>query len=199
MSMAHFLFQVAHYVFQSVWVLYTAHKLGWGPREVGISLTVVGLMSAFVQGYLGRKILPILGERRAMKIALAVMAIEMTGFGFANHTATMYVLIVFGSIGGIANPAMQGLISRNVGDHEQGWIQGALTSLSSLAGIIAPPLLTGVFGFFISQRAPIELPGAPFFCSALIIVLVWVIAIWSSKPIASTQGNEEGEDPATRV
>ena len=182
MSTAHFIYNIAHYVFQSVWVLYTGHKLGWSPLDVGISLAVVGIMSAIIQGFVGRKLLPIIGERKALKIGLLIMAAELVGFGMASESWMMYALIVFGSISGIAGPAMQGLISRNIPDDEQGWIQGALTSLSSLAGIFAPPLLTGIFGYFISKNAPIELPGAPFFFSSVLVIVVWIISMKSVKP-----------------
>ncbi|NNE93375.1 MAG: TCR/Tet family MFS transporter [Verrucomicrobiales bacterium] len=181
MSMSFFFYHVAHYVYQSVWVLFAGYRLGWDTLEIGVSLAVVGIMSAFVQGFLGRKMLPKLGERLAMKLGLIIMALEMVGFGLAHNSLTMYLVIIFGSVSGIASPAMQGIISRNVGDDEQGWIQGAMTSLSSLAGILAPPLLTGVYAFFISEKSPVELPGAPFFFSAILVVAVTGIALASTR------------------
>ena len=172
-----FLLNVAHYVYQSVWVLYTGYRYGWGPREVGISLVVVGIMSALVQGVLARKILPKLGERKAMMIGLVVMLVEMVGFGMAWEAWQLYALIIFGSLGGLAGPAMQGLMSRSVGDDEQGWIQGAITSLSSLAGIFAPPVLTMILAFFIADSMPRPIPGAPFFFSAVLMAAAVLVAL----------------------
>ena len=53
--------------------------------------------------------------------------------------------------------------------NEQGEVQCALASLASLAGILGPVLATGLFGYFISARAPAHVPGAAFFASALLI------------------------------
>ncbi|MEM7387400.1 MAG: TCR/Tet family MFS transporter, partial [Verrucomicrobiota bacterium] len=65
LSGTHFLVNVAHQVFPSIWVLYTGHRYGWSPKEVGFSLAMVGLMAALVQGGLTRWIIPKLGERKA--------------------------------------------------------------------------------------------------------------------------------------
>ena len=78
----------------------------------------------------------------------------------------VYGLIIFGSLSGIAVPEIKGMISRTVGDNEQGGIEGSLTSLQSVPSAIRPPLATGVFGFFIGSKAPAIVPGAPFFLSS---------------------------------
>ena len=182
MAVGLLLLNLALYVYQSVWVLYTGYRYGWGPGQVGISLVVVGVTAAFVQGYLGRKLLPKWGERKAMLIGLTVMVVEMIGFGLADNGAVIYALIILGSIGGLAGPAMQGLMSRSVGDDEQGWLQGAITSLTSLAGIIAPPLLTAIFGFYISDRMSVPVPGAPFFFSAVLMAAAAVVALRVAQP-----------------
>ena len=74
----------------------------------------------------------------------------------------IYAIIVGASVGGVAGPAVQSLISRGVGADEQGGVQGSLTSLSSVAGIIGPPIATNLFGFFITDKAPVRLPALPF-------------------------------------
>ena len=177
LSIAVLLLNVSHYVYQSVWVLFTGLRFGWSPGDIGLSLVLLGVMSILVQGFLGRKLLPMWGERKAMLIALTVMSVEMVGFGLATAGWQLYVLIVAGSIGGLAGPAMQGLMSRSVGDDEQGWIQGAFTSLGSLAGIFAPVILTGIFSYFVSEERAVPVPGAPFFFSALLMAGAVVVAL----------------------
>ena len=51
----------------------------------------------------------------------------------------------------IAAPATQALITRQVPAEAQGRIQGSMSSLVSLAGIFAPAVFAGAFGFFIGQ------------------------------------------------
>lgn len=55
-------------------------------------------------------------------------------------------------------------------------MQGAL---ASLAGIIAPPMTTGLFGYFISPQAPMHLPGVAFFLGAALMFGAMLLA-WRS-------------------
>ena len=62
-------------------------------------------------------------------------------------------------------------MSNNVPDNAQGELQGALSSLTALATIISPFLMTRVFSYFTDDKAPVYLPSAPFLLSALSIVI----------------------------
>jgi DHA1 family tetracycline resistance protein-like MFS transporter len=77
---------------------------------------------------------------------------------------------------GLAAPATQALITRQVGPEVQGRIQGALMGLVSMAGIVGPAIFAGSFGFFIGPRAPVHLPGAPFLIAAALLGVAWLIA-----------------------
>jgi DHA1 family tetracycline resistance protein-like MFS transporter len=82
----------------------------------------------------------------------------------------MSPVIVVWCVSGITGPSIQSLLSHQYPSNEQGGVQGALTSLSSLTGIVGPLIGTWVFGYFTSAAAPIALPGAPFFLGAAFIV-----------------------------
>jgi DHA1 family tetracycline resistance protein-like MFS transporter len=181
LSVSYFISSLAHQVYPSIWVLYTGYRYGWDTKQTGLSLALVGLMAAIVQGGLTRRLIPRLGERRSAIIGFVIMAIVLTGYGLAPEGWMVYPLIVFGSLSGLVVPAIQGMISRTVGDNEQGGIQGSLTSLQSVAGAIGPPLATAVFGFFISGRAPAIVPGAPFFFSSALVVMAGFLAARSFR------------------
>ncbi len=51
----------AHDSLAAVWAFYTLDRYGWGPRDVGFSLDVVGVCMLVVQGFLIRKIIPLWG------------------------------------------------------------------------------------------------------------------------------------------
>lgn len=181
LSISYFISSVAHQVYPSIWVLYTGYRYGWGTKQTGLSLALVGLMAAIVQGGLARFILPKLGERRTAVGALFVMAISLTGYGLAPEGWMVYPIIVFGSLSGLAVPAIQGMISRSVGDNEQGGIQGSLTGLQSVAGFLGPPLAAGLFGFFVGESAPAIVPGAAFFFSSGLAVMAAMLAARSFR------------------
>jgi MFS transporter, DHA1 family, tetracycline resistance protein len=170
-------FNLAQFILQSTWVLYTDLRYGWTVSQVGISLALVGVTSAIVQGGLVRLIVPRLGERRSVALGIAVSMMAFLLYGLATQGWMLYAILIGASIGGIAGPALQGLISRGVPANEQGAVQGSLSSLGSLTGIIAPLLGTYLFGFFTSPQAPVQVPGAAFFAAALFSGISLLLAI----------------------
>ena len=153
---------------ETVWVLYTGHKFGWDAQANGLSLALVGVMAIIVQGGLVQPVIKRFGERRAILGGLVIAVITYLGYGMATAGWMLLAFIVFGSIGGVAGPAIQGLVAGTVAPHDQGKVQGAIQSLMSLTAIVAPLLFTaGLFSYFTSPSAPIELPGAPFLLGAV--------------------------------
>lgn len=162
---------------ENVWVLYTGFRFGWGEVTNGLTLALVGVMAVLVQGFLIRPAIKRFGERRAVLIGLGVSTISFLCYGLATQGWMMLIIIVFGSLSGIAGPAIQGLIAGSVTPSEQGKVQGALTSLISLTSIIAPLIFTtGIFGYFTSDISPISLPGAPFILgSGLFLIALFMV------------------------
>ena len=181
-----FLLQVAHQVFPSTWVLYTGYRFSWTAKEVGFSLALVGIMAVIVQGGLARKIIPMLGERRSIIVGLSNAVVFIAAYGLATQGWMVYVLLVVGSMGGIATPAIQGLVSRGIPLNEQGSLQGALASVASLAGILGPIVATGLFGYFISPQAPVHLPGAAFFAASFMVLIGLLMALRAFRKIPQT-------------
>ncbi|MCA2981945.1 MAG: TCR/Tet family MFS transporter [Myxococcaceae bacterium] len=166
MTATAFLFNLGQRALESTWVLSTAHRYGWTSRDAGVSLAVVGVAAAVVQGGLVRRIVPALGERRAFLAGGLVGVLAFVGYGLSPSGLVTFCIIPLGALGGVAGPALQALLSRAVPADEQGLLQGGLMSLTSLTQIIGPPVATGLFGTFISSRAPLQLPGVPFFFGA---------------------------------
>jgi DHA1 family tetracycline resistance protein-like MFS transporter len=166
---------MAYLLLQTVWVLYTSLRFGWGPLENGLALALLGVLTALMQGLAIRPLLARLGERRAIVIGLAASVTSFTLYAFAPAGWVMLPAMVIGSLGGVAGPAIQGLISRSVADTEQGAVQGALASLGSLTAVVAPLIGTALFATFSAATAPIYFPGAPFVFGAamLLIAIAW--------------------------
>jgi DHA1 family tetracycline resistance protein-like MFS transporter len=172
----YFLFYLAHQVLPSCWVLYTGYRYGWDVKETGISLAIVGLTAAVVQGVVTRLVVARLGERKTLVLGLFFSAIGYIGYGMATQGWMIYWVLLIGAIGGITSPAVQGLASRSVGPDEQGGIQGALSSVSSVSGIVGPPIATALFSYFIHPSRTVTVPGAAFYFSALLTI---VAMFWS--------------------
>ncbi len=166
LALSLFIMNIAQMMLQGTWALYTAYRYDWSPRQIGWSLTFVGIMAAIVQGGLARRVIPRLGEGRSMIIGLGMSSVAFACYASATRGWMLFPALVIGCSGGITGPAGQGLISRNVGDNEQGAVHGAVTSLNSLAGIIGPLISTNLFGWMISPGAPIHLPGVSFYAAS---------------------------------
>lgn len=161
----------------NTWVLYTTHRFGWSTGDNGLSLAVVGISSVIVQGFLIGRIVPVLGERRAILGGLLWSAIALTAYGLATQGWMMYAIIAVASLGGIAGPSLQGLVSRQVGSSEQGAVQGALTSLNSATGIVGPLFANNLFAYVTAKNTPLYLPGAPLYCAGF-FTLVGTLLTW---------------------
>jgi MFS transporter, DHA1 family, tetracycline resistance protein len=164
-----FLMHLAHQVFPATWVLYTQYRYAWTPFETGLSLTVVGIVAAVVQGGLTRVAVQKLGERKTILTGMTISTIAYLGYASATHGWMIYAILCFGAFGGVTMPTIQSVVSRQVGADEQGRLQGALVSLASITGILGPAIATGLFSYFISPRAPKNLPGMPYYFSALLV------------------------------
>jgi len=172
-----FLLNLGQFCVHSTWVLYTGFRYGWGPRDVGISLAIVGLTAAIVQGGLARWIIPRLGEVRSVVCGNCVSALALAGYGSAPRGWMIYLILPFGAFGGIGGQSAQALVSKSVGPSEQGSIQGAITSLGSIAGFLAPLIAAGLFGHFVDERRAVPFPGAPFFLGSFLVACALGVAL----------------------
>jgi len=160
----------------SVWVLYTSDRYGWDPAAVGLSLTVVGVSSAVVQGALVGPAVARFGEARTALLGLAFTALSYALYGVASQGWMLYAGVVVGALGGLAAPAVQGAISSRVSPDEQGLLQGALAGLNNLTSVVAPPVTAGLFAYVVAPGTPLNLPGAPFFLCALLSLAALLVA-----------------------
>jgi DHA1 family tetracycline resistance protein-like MFS transporter len=173
-----FLINLAQFSLNSTYVLYADYRYGWGPQAVGLTLGLVGLCSGLVQAVLVRRLMPKLGERRMILAGLVLCIVGYVFFGFASLPWLFLLGIPFLSLGGLAGPPAQAMMTHQVDSHEQGRLQGALTSLASLAGIFGPALFANIFALFISDHAPVRhLPGAAFVLAALLLFAAALIAV----------------------
>jgi DHA1 family tetracycline resistance protein-like MFS transporter len=164
------IYLAAHAV-QSTWTYFTMERFGWNEAMVGYSLGVVGLLVAIVQGGLIRIVIPKIGQKRSVYAGLILYGVGFLLFAFASKSWMMFAFLVPYCLGGIAGPALQGIISTQVPANEQGELQGALTSLMSVTSIIGPPMMTNLFAWFTGSHAPFYFPGAPFLAGAILTVL----------------------------
>ncbi len=171
-----FLLYIAAHSVMSNWSYFTMHVFKWDEQMVGISLGVVGVLVGLVQAVLTRVVNPKLGNEKSFYIGLAFYSTGLLLFGIANQSWMMFAFLVPYCLGGIAQPAIQALMAGRVPPNEQGELQGALTSVMSLAAIIGPVLMNNLFFYFTHHEAPFYLPGAPFLLGSFLMLCSCLLA-----------------------
>jgi DHA1 family tetracycline resistance protein-like MFS transporter len=192
-----FISNVAQFGLHATWVLSMQKRFGWTPLWTGASLCAVGISAAIVQGGLARKIIPWLGERACLVAGLALGAVAFACYGLATQGWMIFVVIAIASIGGVAGPAAQAISSKGVPPNEQGLLQGATGSLTSIAQIVGPLIGSGMFFLFTPKEGPAVYPGAgaPFLAGALLCLLapIPVLLVWSHLPTSVRARPDEDE------
>lgn len=178
-----FLLNIANHAIHSNWTFYTMFKFNWDETMVGYSLGVVGLLVAIVQGGLVRVILSKFGEKRTIFLGITLWGIGMFLFSFASSSWMMFAILVPYCFGGVAGPAIQGAISNQIPNNEQGELQGALTSLVSLTSIIGPLLMTNLFSYCSKTDSVLYFPGAPFMAGTILIIVSYFFSVKAIRNI----------------
>lgn len=171
-----FLSSLAHEALPSTFVLYASYRYGWDPRTVGFVMAGVGISSGAVQGGMVGRIVKRFGEKRTLIAGLVFGAVSFAMFGLAPTGVLFCVGIPVMALWGMSGPAAQGLMTRRVDATEQGRLQGANSSLRSLAGLLAPAIFTLTFAHSIREGAEVQLPGAPFLLAAVVLVGATLLA-----------------------
>ena len=181
-----FLYQVAFFVYPAIWAYFAQARFGWNAGMIGLSLGLFGIMMAIVQGGVIRIILRRLGERGTVIYGLIFDVFAFAALAFITSGTVALILTPLTALGAVITPAIQGMMSKKVGDTRQGELQGALTSVGAVAMIVSPLVMTYTFSEFTRNGAPIYLPGAPFLVAmALIVVALVVFLMPRRKPVAA--------------
>jgi DHA1 family tetracycline resistance protein-like MFS transporter len=167
---------IASHATQSTWSFFTIERFQWEEKEVGYSLAVVGILVSIVQGLLIRVINPKLGAERSVYVGILLYALGFFLFSFATEGWMMFVFLIPYCLGGISGPALQGIMSSQVPDNQQGELQGALTSLISLTSIVGPLVMTAIFSYFTQKNSVFYFPGAAFFLGGALSLLSGYLA-----------------------
>merc|ERR1711968_409471 len=76
-----------------------------------------------------------------------------------------WVSLLFFLVGLLKTSITKSLLSKHgaeVTGLGRGQLQGAISSMTSISQIISPIILSRAYSYFISSRAPFQLPGVPF-------------------------------------
>jgi len=160
---------------ETAFALFVEARHGYGAREAGLLLGLVGLVMAGVQGGLIGPLSRRFGEARLVAGGALMLAAALAVFARTPHTAVLVgslALLGFGM--GLTHPSLQSLASRGARAGRQGATMGVYQSAGSLARIAGPPLA----GLLYDARGA----SVPFLAAAgMALAAFGVAASWSAR------------------
>jgi len=182
------LLQLAGQAVNIVFVLYTAHRYHWGAPQAGLLLTVFASGNILVMGVLAPRLSQRIGERTTLLCGVALSVIGFVGLGLAPASLAFCLACVPTCLGNMCGPPLRALQTQRVGPSEQGRLQGALSALVALNGLVGPIFFTQVFAWSISPGSAIGLSGV----SLLIAAVLMAMALPCAVAVVRAAGPIEG-------
>jgi DHA1 family tetracycline resistance protein-like MFS transporter len=175
LALVTFLLHFSHHVYSAIWVLYAGYRFAWSPLEVGVVLSLVGVLDMIVQGLLVGPMAKRLGDRATMIFGLFGGALGMACMGLAQTGLLFALAIIPNALWGFAMPTLQSLMTQRVSESEQGQLQGANMSVASVAGIASPLFFGWVYAYTVQPGWSIEWSGLAFLISSGVLLLAAII------------------------
>lgn len=175
--LVYFTYMLGHFSLPSIWAFFTIEKFNWSPRDIGFSLSAIGVAMIVVQAFLIRRVLPIWGPTKTAVVGLVATSLSFVLYAFAPYGWMMYPIIAVGALQGFVVPSVQSIMSARVPSNAQGELQGAIGSMSGLVAILSPPFMTQLFAYFSSDESVVYFPGAPFIASAIFTLLALTLLL----------------------
>jgi DHA1 family tetracycline resistance protein-like MFS transporter len=181
--LAWFLLQFAWQSFGTVWPYYTIEMFDWSELEIGLSTAFYAILAAIIQATLVGPMVARFGEVRLVQLVMAQGIVSYMLYVFVPPGAgwLMYPLILFGTFATLLGPCLQSIASQQVGDDQQGEMQGAIASVMSLTLIGGPVVMSQIFAMFTREGTLIYLPGAPFIAAAVLVVFSLAVFTWATR------------------
>lgn len=148
---------------QSNFALFTLKRFQMGPQDNAWIFVYIGCLSIFMQGVVVRRLPKTLHPVKTCITGLSAMSIGFLGISVSQAPWHLYPAIAIMAFGnGIAAPMLTGLISRRVGEQEQGTVLGSSQAILSSTRIVGPLFAGVVFDALGS--------GAPYWTGAILAV-----------------------------
>lgn len=158
-------------------VLLMADRFGWQLKEVSFGFAYVGLISILSQGFLVRRLIPVIGEKRMMMTGVSLMAFSFIIVGYAPSIWWMAFCMTTLALGNsFTNPSVLGSISLVTSKDEQGFVLGTTQGSAALGRIIGPAL-----GGLMYQNVSLASPFVGSFLIMMVAVLI-VVKVFAKLP-----------------
>ncbi len=171
-------------IYPAIWPFWAKVRFGWSEAMVGGSLALFGLVMAGFQGGLTGRFTQWFGERKSVAIGLLCAGLAATGYALVpaspmTLSLPMVVVLMFvHGPEGFINPMLTALMSKRVPENAQGELQGGLSALANVAMLLGTVFFAQVFGFFMSDTAPVQSPNVSYFITGAGMIVTLGLFLW---------------------
>jgi DHA1 family tetracycline resistance protein-like MFS transporter len=185
------LVQLAAQAVNTLFMLYTAYRYGWTPVEVGLLLMAYSAGTIAMVAALSPFLVSRFRERKVVLGGLLLLTLGFLGLGLAPSGLWFAAACLLICLGNVATPPLQALLTHKVDSNEQGRLQGAMSALMALTGMVGPILFTQIFAWSISGNGAPAWSGLALAVGAALAALAWLVAL----KVARSLTPEESESP----
>lgn len=165
-AVAAFFWQLAYYVYPATWAFFAIAKFQLSTRAIGATLALSGLSMAVAQVFVTGRLVKRFGELKVAMIGVVTGMTMFLAYAFMTESWMLWPVLLIGGLQGTASPAINAIMSKELGPERQGELQGGMASVMGLSSIIGPLALTQTLARFSGPDAPIHFPGAAFVLAA---------------------------------
>jgi len=158
---------------EATFALWSKRQFGWGPAQNGYLFAFIGILGAIVQGGLIGRLNKRFGEAQLIVQGAAALAVGIAMIPFATQVPLLILAMAVAGYGfSVISPALNSLISLQVGDEDQGATMGVTRAATTLARVGGPAAAGALFGYLGRDW--------PYFAGAAVMALVMVLA-WRAR------------------
>lgn len=171
-----FIFEFANMVYPTIWAFWTREVFDWPTLYIGLSLAAYGILLAGAQAGLMPVLIGWIGDFRTLMLGMVAALVAMVGFGFTTAVSALVIFLVIAALSDLVPALMTAMASNQVDDDRQGVVQGVIASLSSVAAVFSPLVMTGLFQASVDGEG-IYFPGAPYLFAAVLVLVMFPLAV----------------------
>jgi MFS family permease len=158
---------------ESTFAFFAHDRFGWGPRDVGLSFGMIGVIAAGLQATAAAPLGNRFGAGAVAVFGIAVYTAGLGAMAFVSTSVALITTLALTAVGvGLFNPAFQTLVAAESNDGDRGLVNGLTQGASSLGRVVGPGV-SGTIYAGVGMTAPF-IGGA----ATMLIALAVAFGVW---------------------
>jgi hypothetical protein len=170
--------QVAFFYYTGLWAvistlsLYAVQHFHMNRQTLGELMSALGLSTMVAEAVLVRFMVPLVGEKRAIRIGLISFGLQCFVLGVANESWQLFFCVALSLLGNLVYPSLSSLVSGIVEPENVGEALGAINGIKALTEGIGPL----IFGTLMTFSEHTAFPGSPYWLAGIFVFVAHHLA-----------------------